>query len=273
MEEIKLFPNVCEAVRAMKRCCGDNGTPIAQSEVYNETWLLRMVLSCIHDYSGSFNGCRTEIHDALTRIKDAVRVRWISEGGLQPTLEREGTTWADAIVGPVKIHDDIDNEIDSETKRGIILDGNDKHVGVVVIEAKVGSKLSEGTRNYANYNQAARNMACLAKLVMHEPDDFIKKCAFVVFGPRDAIKSKSWKGQEWNQQQLLTKAIDVIKDKHSNGETRKYIKDKDLFFKAAGLIAKASIVVAWEDVVESIDNMELTNFYNAVLAENKADIY
>lgn len=271
MEGIKLFPNVCEAVRAMERCCGANGTPIARSEVYNETWLLRMVLSCIHDYSGSFNGCKEEIRDALIRIKDAVCVRWISEGGLQPTLKKEGTTWTDAIVGSVRIHDDVDNEIDSETKRGILLDGNNKHVGVVVIEAKVGSKLSEGTRNYADYNQAARNIACLAKLVMHEPEDFIRKCAFVVLGPREAIKSKSWKGQDWNQQRLLTNAIDVIKGKHGNGETREYIKDKASFIKAAEMIAKTSIVVAWEDIVESIGNTELTDFYNAVLAEYKAD--
>ncbi len=267
MNRIKLFPNVCEAVRAMERCCGDNGTPIARSEVYNETWLLRMVLSCIHDYTGSLNGCREEIRTALTRIKDAVCVRWISEGGLQPTLKREGTTWADAIIGPVKIHDDIDNEIDSETKRGIVLDGNDRRVGVVVIEAKVGSKLSEGTRNYENYNQAARNMACLAKLVMHEPEDFIKKCAFVVFGPRTAIKS--WKGQEENQQHL-TNSIRVIEAKHRNGETREYIQDKGLFINAAKMIAETSIVVAWEDIVESIDNIELTDFYNNVLSEYNA---
>ena len=266
--EIKLFPNVCDAVKAMEKCCGDDGTPIARSEVYNETWLLRMVLSCIHDYRGSFNGCKEKIRDTLLRIKDAVCVRWISEGGLQPTLKKEGTTWTDAIVGSVRIYDDIDNEIDSETKRGILLNCNDKRVGVVVIEAKVGSKLSEGTRNYPDYNQAARNIACLAKLVMHEPEDFIRKCAFIVFGPRDAIKS--WKGQDWNQQ-LLTHAFNVIKDKHRNGETREYIKDKGLFINAAEMIAKTSMVVSWDDIVEGIDNAELSAFYNTVLDEYKAD--
>lgn len=263
MEGIKLFPNVCEAVRAMERCCGANGTPIARSEVYNETWLLRMVLSCIHDYSGSFNGCKEGIRDALIRIKDAVCVRWISEGGLQPTLKKEGTTWTDAIVGSVRIHDDVDNEIDSETKRGILLDDSNKHVGVVVIEAKVGSKLSEGTRNYADYNQAARNIACLAKLVMHEPEDFIRKCAFVVLGPQNPIKS--WKGQSENQR-IVDAAMGIIKRQHDVAQTR--YDDNAKFLATAKMIAEQSTVISWDEIVQILDDSELSRFYTSVLKEN-----
>ena len=47
--QVNLFPKVCNAVRAMAECCTKSGTPVAKSEVYNETWLLRMVLACIHD--------------------------------------------------------------------------------------------------------------------------------------------------------------------------------------------------------------------------------
>ena len=265
--EIELFPKVCEAVKAMEACCGQYGTPIARSEVYNETWLLRMVLSCLHDYKdykGDFNASSPiEEREILNRIIDAVRVRWISEGGLRPTLKNEGTTWTDAIIGAVGIKDDVDEELDSETKRGIILNREKENVGVVVIEAKVGSKLSEGTRNYAGYNQAARNIACLAKLVMHEPEDFIRKCAFVVLGPQNPIKS--WKGQSENQR-IVDAAMGIIKRQHDVAQTR--YDDNAKFLATAKMIAGQSTVISWDEIVQILDDSELSRFYTSVLKEN-----
>ena len=260
--EIELFPRVCEAVEAMEACCGQYGTPIARSEVYNETWLLRMVLSCLHDYKGDFNAsCPKEEREILNRIRDAVRVRWISEGGLRPTLKNEGTTWTDAIIGAVGIKDDVDDELDSETKRGIVLNRENKNVGVVVIEAKVGSKLSKGTRNYPEYNQAARNIACLAQLVMDDRCDLVDKCSFVVLGPREHIKS--WEGLIDNQKRVGN-ALDVIKAHLTHRRT-----DDDRFVSVASIIASNSMAISWESIIDALVNQRLRDFYDSVIEENQ----
>ena len=137
---VKMFDNVKAATDALLRCCNISGKPIARSEVYNETWLLRMVLAKLYDVTDDFTGDHAEILEVLRK---AVHVRWISEGGLRPTLEKEGTTWTDAILGNVALRNDPETEKDSGSKRGVeIIHGND-NVGVIVIEAKVGSKLAQ----------------------------------------------------------------------------------------------------------------------------------
>ena len=150
--QVNLFPKVCNAVRAMAECCIKSGTPVAKSEVYNETWLLRMVLACIHDCTEeAFVIQNKKIGDTLKKIHKAVRQQWISEGGLEPAFRQEGTTWTDAILGNVKISGD--------NKRGVKYEMRDASTGVIIVEAKMGSELSSGITNSPDYNQAARNIA------------------------------------------------------------------------------------------------------------------
>lgn len=65
--------------------------------------------------------------------------RWISEGGLEPAFKNEGTTWTDAILGDV--------EIKQGKKRGVGIVDAKMPVGVVIVEAKLGSELADGVTN------------------------------------------------------------------------------------------------------------------------------
>ena len=85
---------------------------------------------------------------------------WYSEGLLSsPFLARtrpdnlaEGYTHADIALGSFSV--------DSSNRGDISIESDDGIFGV--IEAKMGSQLSPGTRNAPDYDQASRNLACIA---------------------------------------------------------------------------------------------------------------
>ena len=221
--EIKLFPYMFDAVRVLEKCCGTASSdsessafrfPIAKSEVYNETWLLRLVLAFIHDLE--FNCVPQDKNETVfLHIRNAVKSQWISEGGLSPVFELEGATWTDAILGNVELSclkSDRHSKSDKKTKRAIKLSDQDD-VGVVIIEAKVGSDLDTGVTHADDYNQVARNIACLARLVM-DKKGMASKSAFVVFAPKSKIEG-------WSEEKnWIDTAPKIIEDQKNERESK-----------------------------------------------------
>lgn len=118
--------------------------------LYNEGWLLRLVLHCA----------------AQLRLENfplwfAPQSDWFSEGRLWSSfLPRyrgdplgEAHIHADGIVGHITVG--------GGTKTGIGLKPQARQF--VIIEARIGSPLSAGTTNAPGYDQAARNLGCLAE--------------------------------------------------------------------------------------------------------------
>ena len=249
----KLFQKFNTAVKAMALCCdGEDASksPVAKSEVYNETWMLRMTLAAIHDHEGEF-GCADEV---LDHIRRTVRVRWISEGGLEPVFEHEGPTWTDAIIGDVKLGD--------RDKRKVHV-VEEVHAGIVIIEAKMGSELSTGVTNSKDYDQFARNIACLAKLLIKSGAESVcERSRVVVIGP-----DKKW---TVDPNGLLEKVIDTIK---AQGYKRAYRDglDENVILRVARKIKDNSRVVTWEDVINALDGdvnrNDLAAFYDAAKSE------
>ena len=258
-----LFPTMYQAVEKLMHCC-DEISPIARSEVFNETWMLRLTLALLHDYTDVFSieeGKKTIMED----IQKAVRKRWISEGGLHPAFENEGATWADAVVGDVDLGEEMKREIVVNTK-------NQPITGIIVIEAKIGSKLSEGiTHEKKNYNQAARNIACLARLVHNEGEELISKSRFFVFGPTKKVKN--WKGCQDNQKLFGGKSNEESTLlRQIEGRAKEF--GDESFFDAVKEVFKRSAVISWEDVINSMQNEKqyenlklLAQFYCRVLHE------
>lgn len=182
------------AAKAIALCCNDDGkSPVAKSEVYNETWMLRLALAFIHDNcDNNINALSDREKNALLRIAKAVKRRWISEGGLTPVFKMEGPTWTDAILGNVILaKEDVRLAKVEKTKRGVAIDINGfdsdgNCAGVIVIEAKMNSDLAPGVTHASDYNQVARNIACLARKVM-EYGTISKESAFFVFAPESKI--------------------------------------------------------------------------------------
>jgi hypothetical protein len=124
-------------------------TNISPTLLYNEGWMARLLVSA---------SIQQGIH--LQDIDFSNVQNWYSEGLLSsPFLPRErgdklgeGYTHADMVIGDFEVEPFKRGDITIKSTNGIF----------GVIEAKMGSKLSSGTKNAPNYNQASRNLACIA---------------------------------------------------------------------------------------------------------------
>ncbi len=304
---VELFPKICKAVTAMSECCTDSGTSVAKSEVYNETWLLRMVLACIHDYKGDFVTGDAKIKKVLEEIRKVVSKRWISEGGLEPAFENEGTTWTDAILGDVRLRgesadDDEEMGTDGNKRKVELTDISTKEPGVVIVEAKMGSPLDKSVTNSKDYDQFARNIACLAKLLLKVDESveaaYLKNSAVVVFMPHpvNCLKLLPELDDDQNERmrvmledrkvlaetfradavETINKQVDERKDeKGKTIERRSYAFDEkkgDRFNKIVDTIGRNSKILTWDEIIgamadENENKDKLKNFYIQALKE------
>ena len=146
------------------------------TELYNESWLLKLVL---HQAS--------TIPDITFPLGFLPRSTWFS-AGLLPTVFKarsqgdplsEARTNADGVIGQIRIGAKAKADLELEPDAAQF----------TVVEAKVGSPLSKGTSNAKYFDQAARNVACMAEVVARagmEPSRF-NRLEFVVVAPQYSI--------------------------------------------------------------------------------------
>jgi hypothetical protein len=156
------------------RNAGDPSSPLsAANALYNEGWLLRIAM---------------ELHSRGVKclpIEFARDARWFSEPLLNspfrarfrgdPLAERH--THADGVLGHV--------ELATGSKRGLQIKSSASQF--VVFEAKMYSTLSAGTKNCEEYDQATRNVACMAHTLSTRQlhPDKIESLAFIVVCPQE----------------------------------------------------------------------------------------
>lgn len=278
----KLFPQMEIAAKAIALCCNDDGkSPVAKSEVYNETWMLRLALAFIHDNCDNNIKAFDREKNALLRIAKAVKRRWISEGGLTPVFKMEGPTWTDAILGNVILgKEDVRPAKMKKTKRGVAIDNTGDCAGVIVIEAKMNSDIAPGVTHAGDYNQIARNIACLAWKVM-EYGTIAKESAFFVFAPESKISNCKIDGypiKDYLDYEKVWKTISnqfqsEVDAPEKQREFRKenYCADEQ-FRTTIKQIIDNSLIISWEDIIQSVEcdeSMSLTNFYLKTCEEYK----
>jgi len=144
--------------------------------LYNEGWLLRLVFA-----AGS------EGIDCLP-FRFEPKARWFSEALLYSKfLPRsrgdrlaESLTHADGVVGQF--------EFDAATKAGLRLKRECSQF--VICEAKVFSGLSTGTKRAPTFDQAARNVGCMAETLRRagQPIPHYKSLGFFVLAPASRIE-------------------------------------------------------------------------------------
>ncbi len=160
----------------LQTCDTDHGV-LPPTEVFNEGWMLRLILDW-------FSRQPTSNHP-LSFEKDA---RWCSEIRLpSPFLPRfqtdpqaETYTHADGVIGHFSIgrsgKEDIDLHPDAKQ--------------LVVIEGKIFSSLSKGIKNFKTYDQVARTIACVAETlsISQRQINDISTLGFYVVAPKNQIK-------------------------------------------------------------------------------------
>ncbi|MFZ4440807.1 MAG: hypothetical protein ACOYOS_20510 [Syntrophales bacterium] len=155
--------------------CESNTSSIPPTVLYNEGWMLRLMLEWFSNHPAFGHPL------AFTEGS-----RWYSEALIPSAFSARknkfAETWthADGVIG----HFDIG----TFAKGDLTLNPGASHL--VVLEAKMFSKLSGGITNAGYFNQAARYVACIAEVLKQagrQPQEF-KALGFYVLAPECQIK-------------------------------------------------------------------------------------
>jgi hypothetical protein len=163
-------------ISELLRLAENETPPFPPTLVFEEGWMLRLVLQW-------FAKSRTTGHE-LSFAPDA---RWFSEARLaspfaprsRPDKLAEGYTHADGVIGHFQIGNKGQSDLTIQTDARQF----------IVVEAKMFSGLSKGTTNAPTYNQAARNVACMAKAAQPAMNarQNVLDMAFFVVAPKEQI--------------------------------------------------------------------------------------
>ena len=237
--------------------CSTSATKFPPTELFNEGWMLRIVLDWFSNHPG------VEYPVGVPRGAD-----WYSEARLRSAfLARkqkdnfaESHTHADGVIGRFKtgVSGSSDLKLCPDAKR------------FVVIEAKMSSKLSPGITNAKYYNQAARTVACMAEIISSTEKltvSDIDALGFYVLAPQCRIDKDIFKGymKKTHIEKTVKRRVD------------EYDQDKSDWFCSSFLpvIEKIDVkCISWEEIIEFVNSYEpeiassLRKFYRNCLNYN-----
>ncbi len=146
------------------------------TEIFNESWLIKLVL-----HQSSTINCQDSLISFLPKST------WFSEG-LLPTAFKaryrgdelsESRTNADGVIVQISVGE----------KHKADLELNPNATQFTVVEAKVGSPLSAGVSKAKYFDQAARNVACMAEVLAQSNinPSSVDRLSFIVLAPQYSI--------------------------------------------------------------------------------------
>ena len=239
-------------------------TSIPPTLVYNEGWLLRLVLSA------------AQRGIPCLPFKFAAGSRWYSEALLYSAfLPRhrgdalaESWTHADAVVGHFRFN--------PESKAGVMLDATCNQF--VVLEAKIFSGLSQGTTRAKTFDQAARNVACMAESIRRSGRsvESIGEIGFHVLAPMEKIKLGVF-SRQMTKAEVLRKIEERISS--YDGSFRDGLREwNEKIVKS--LVERMTLTcLDWESIIDSICKYDsdfgrtLRTFYDRTLEFNRQAQY
>jgi hypothetical protein len=223
------------------------------TELYNESWLVKLVLDQA-----------SKMSDADFPLGFLPRSTWFSEALLPSAFEArfrgdplsESRTNADVVVGHIAVG--------AKAKADLEL-ANDV-AQFSVIEAKVGSPLSSGTTNAKYFDQAARNVACMAEVLAREDvaPASLEKLDFTVIAPAHSIEKGTF-AEEMTPTSIRAKVERRVSE--YDGALDKWFEER--FEPLLALIQLHSL--SWEEAIDWLGEQspniksELTDFYDRCL--------
>jgi len=239
----------------LERCESDRSS-IPPTVLYNEGWMLRLVLEYFSKHTLPPN-------HPLTFTEGS---RWYSEA-LIPSAFRsrkrgdkfaESWTHADGVIGHFVIG--------SGAKGNLTLNSDADHF--VVLEAKMFSKLSAGVKNADYFNQAARYVACIAEVLKRagRQTQAFKALGFYVLAPASQIEQGVF-DEHLTKDSLRTVVERRVKE---YGDEREWFSQWFL-----PVLDRIDIkTVSWENLIDFLaesepDADQLKEFYRRCLEFNK----
>ena len=213
--------------------------------IYNEGWMIRLLVIESMIEQLKIKGIDFE----MLATKNWSSETLITSPFVETKENREGYTHADIILGDFSVKFDERGEV--------ILNDSAKILGI--IEAKMGSNLSQGTSNAKDYNQASRNICCLSYVTRESPDCEI---FFVVAAPKETIDKYEIENQI-KREKILTQIKERFQ--HSKEEYLPKIQEQ---------VEKCKILaISYKEWIDQIKDPEvkkiLEDFYAECLSHNK----
>lgn len=213
------------------------------TEIYNEGWMTRLLVHHSINKYLTFKGIE------FGKFSNWTSEALISSPFVKAEKNREGYTHADMALG--------DFSVDYATRGEIDINKSAKIFGI--IEAKMGSNLSKGTTHAKEYNQASRNLACIA----HKTFDSDCSIFFTVVAPEKKIIEHDIKGQV-----NLPDMISEIERRFSEYPSESITKENYSKIIAKAKSSKIS-VISYEEWLEELNYVPLYEFYDWCLHWNK----
>ena len=258
MTDGKMNSELCERIARVLQSASSPDRVFPATTLYNEGWLLWLVLDWFS----------VQPHSSFP-LSFNIGARWFSEGLLRSRfLARsrgdklaEGWTNADGVIGHITVGSET-----SKANVGIQPEANQ----LLVVEAKVFSKLSSGVANAKYFDQAARSVACLAEMIRisaSKVEDF-DSLGLLVLAPECQIEAGVFLG-EVNKDSILEKVKRRVRE---YGES-----DMDSWFDDWFLpVLERAMVgcISWEDIIGHIKSADsafgedLNEFFSLCLRFN-----
>lgn len=221
-------------IKAMLEACQAGNPPFPPNVLFNESWLLRIVIDWFERHGGD--------RYPLSSLPGS---RWFSEAWLPSAfLARyrgdvlaESRTHADAVIG----HFNVGNP----GTAGLTLKDDARQF--VVVEGKLFNRLSAGVKNAPSFDQAARTVACMAESLRRagrEPGA-LDDLAFLVIAPALRVDDGIF---AWDT------SLDAIRAKVQR-RVEAFDGERDAWFRDwfEPTLARIDVrVLAWEDVIDAI---------------------
>jgi hypothetical protein len=167
-----------QAISQILARCGSGASALRPTELYTEGWMLRLLLDWLDrnrhvEHPLGFSPGAQWYSEAL------LPSRFLPQSRGDP--RSESFTHADGIIGHFKV-------ALGERGDAILLPGVKQFV---VVEAKLRSHLSYGTKNAPSYDQAARYAACMTYMlyIAKVEASTMDRLAFYVIAPETQVKS------------------------------------------------------------------------------------
>jgi hypothetical protein len=236
--------------------CGHREAVLPATALFNEGWMLRLVLDWCARHP-----------DAIPELRFLPGSRWYSEALLGSRFRPrsrgdaggEGFTHADAVIGHFDVLGRGDVRLRATAQQ------------LVVVEAKMGSGLSPGTSRAPTFNQAARNVACVAHLLGQSSAS--AQCdadlGFVIVAPKARIDEQIFKAAAKDH---IEEAVAARCHAFDDAATRWHC---DVFLP---VLRRMRIdLLSWEEILERLEETDseeaksLSHFYRECQRYNLVD--
>lgn len=247
----------------MLRTCGSEDAVLPPTELYNERWMLRLILDWFSIQPPSGHPLSFE-----------KKARWYSEillpsqfpARFQKDPNAEVSTHADGVIGHFSIGRSEKNDI------ALRADATQ----FTIIAAKIFTKLTEGIKNFKSYDQAARTVACMAETLSigKRPINDFSRLDFFVIAPERQFKFETTFQTFLHKDSIRIKVQKRIKGYSDRADAE----TKNRWFETWFLPALESVdiqCITWEDIISYIrandrrNGNALLEFYQKCLSLNQ----